>query len=275
MRDLLRIAEAFYLNDTLMEISDTEHYNIPATSHNNPHDLYTIIYTGSPSIAPGYYYEGCRGIKTGTTTPAGRCLMVTCEREDMEVIAIAVGCPRLVSYAGSDWSGHYAAIHQLLNYAYDNYDIDILREVYADEVAARVDFLQTPEPNPVPVTDPEPVEPDVPVETPPVEPDVPLEPDVPVEPTDPIEPEAPVIPAEPIAPVEPEPPVDAPEDAPADEESDGLPWYAWLLLGLAALLIVYTTVYIIQNVTRPMRRRRASAARPQAMRRFDEADDEL
>lgn len=250
--DLLRMAEAFYQNDTLMDISATEYYSIPATDHNNPHELYTIIYTGSTLITPAYYYEGCRGIKTGSTTAAGRCLVTFCERDDLKVLAVVAGCPRLVSHNGSDWAGHYAAMHNLLDYVYANFDMAVLREVYADEIAARAAAREAAQADPVTPAEPD----DTPDTTP--EPDDTPEPTVPDPPTEPAE-----TPAEPAQPAEPETPAVVPAEVPAEPSkpeapaaSGGLPWYAWLLLCLAGLLVLYTLAYLIHNFTRPLRRKR-------------------
>ena len=250
-RDLLRMAEAFWLNDTLMEISDTEHYEIPATSHNNPHNLYTLIHTGYTGYTTYYFYEGCRGIKTGSTSVAGKCLIVSCEREDLEVLAVVTGAPNTVTRPdGMDWMGSYAAMHDVLDYTYENYDMAILREVYADEIEARQAAGLVPQPMPLTPAEPEPLpepEPE-PVEPAPVEPEPEPAPETPIvtepEPA-PVEPEA--LPEVPEAPAEPE--------RPEEPEKDSLPWYGWLLIGLAALLVVYTAGYLIHNLTRPMRRK--------------------
>ncbi len=245
-RDLLRMADAFWQNETLMEICSTIHYEIPATDHNNPHNLYTIIHTNSTATYPYYYYEGCRGIKTGSTSAAGKCLIVCCEREGLEVLAVVVGAPTtLVRPDGMEWPGHYAAMHDLLDYTYDNFDMATIREVYADEIAARQAALQEPEPEPEP--DPEP---DQPAE----EPD-----DTPEEGTQPPSGEAAQTPEESEPAPEPETPAEPAEEPAQSEESEaseGIAWYGWLLIGVAGLLVVYTAGYLIHNLTRPMRRKR-------------------
>lgn len=37
--------------------------------------------------------EGCNGVKTGFTDNAGRCLVTSCKRDDMEVISVMLNCP--------------------------------------------------------------------------------------------------------------------------------------------------------------------------------------
>ncbi len=265
-RDLLRMAAAFYRSQTLMDIASTEYYDIPATDHNNRHELYTIIYIGSTLITPAYYYEGCRGIKTGSTSAAGRCLLTFCERDGLKVLAVVTGCPTYVSHNGSDWAGHFAAMHDLLDYTYANFTMPILREVYADEIAARAG---TWEPQPDPVIPAQPAQPD---DTPsPSDEDVPAVPDdtqpdgdvtsdaVPgsepdsTQPTD-TQPAAPDDTPSPAAPTTPE----QPRAETPDGQAGGLRWYGWLLIGIATVLVLYAMGYLIHNFTRPLRRRRRS-----------------
>lgn len=265
-RDLLRMAAAFYRSQTLMDIASTEYYDIPATDHNNRHELYTIIYIGSTLITPAYYYEGCRGIKTGSTSAAGRCLLTFCERDGLKVLAVVTGCPTYVSHNGSDWAGHFAAMHDLLDYTYANFTMPILREVYADEIAARAG---TWEPQPDPVIPAQPAQPD---DTPsPSDEDVPAVPDdtqpdsdvtsdaVPgnepdsTQPAD-TQPAAPDDTPSPAAPTTPE----QPRTETPDGQAGGLRWYGWLLIGIATVLVLYAMGYLIHNFTRPLRRRRRS-----------------
>ena len=55
-----------------------------------------------------------------------------------------------------------------------------------------------------------------------------------------------------------EDPPAVPEDAPTDGQAGGLPWYGWLLIGIAAVLVLYAMGYLIHNFTRHLRRRRRS-----------------
>jgi len=239
-RDLLLWAEAFYRCEVLMDISSTTHYSIPATAHNNAHELYTIIYTNPQNIFPGYCYEGCRGIKTGSTSVAGKCLMTFCERDGLKVLAVVTGCPATVTHAGSEWTGSYAAMHDLLDYVYDSFDMDTIRIDCAEAIAARADWLAAPllseaaaaeEPEtteePVAETTEEPAE------------------------------ELPEIPAE---------AQETPVEAAKIPESTPLPWYIRVLIALAALLLLYAVGVVIYNIACPTRRKRSAS-------RFGSRDD--
>lgn len=51
--------------------------------------------------------EGCTGVKTGFTKKSGRCLVSSCERDGMEVVAVTLNAP-------DDWNDHI----EMTDYAY-------------------------------------------------------------------------------------------------------------------------------------------------------------
>ncbi len=60
------------------------------------------------------FYEGCTGLKTGTTSKAGNCLVATAERNDMELIAVIMGADN------SD--KRFAGARKLLDHGFANYE---------------------------------------------------------------------------------------------------------------------------------------------------------
>ncbi|MEA5010882.1 MAG: D-alanyl-D-alanine carboxypeptidase family protein [Angelakisella sp.] len=59
------------------------------------------------------FYEGATGLKTGTTSKAGKCLSATAEREGLGLIAVVMGSP------SSD--ERFAAARSLLDWGFANY----------------------------------------------------------------------------------------------------------------------------------------------------------
>ncbi len=59
-----------------------------------------------------YNYNGGNGIKTGYTTEAGRCLIASSERNDMQVIAVAI-----------NHYDYFDLCSRLMDFAYDNYQM--------------------------------------------------------------------------------------------------------------------------------------------------------
>ncbi len=59
------------------------------------------------------FYEGCTGLKTGTTDGAGHCVAATAKRDGMELIAVVMGAE-----TGND---RFGAARKLLDYGFANY----------------------------------------------------------------------------------------------------------------------------------------------------------
>lgn len=59
------------------------------------------------------YYDGCTGLKTGTTSKAGACLSATAERDGLAVVAVVMGADN-----GND---RFNGARKLLDYAFANW----------------------------------------------------------------------------------------------------------------------------------------------------------
>ncbi len=59
------------------------------------------------------YYEGCTGLKTGTTSGAGCCLSATAQRQGLELVAVVMGC--------STSNDRFNGARKLLDYGFANY----------------------------------------------------------------------------------------------------------------------------------------------------------
>ncbi len=86
-----------------------------------------------------FWYEGCDGLKTGTTEAAGHCLAATAERNGMRLIAVVVG--------GTYDYSHYINGMKLLEYGFANYTLTTLVEkgsvlAKADVVYGREDTVE-------------------------------------------------------------------------------------------------------------------------------------
>ena len=61
------------------------------------------------------FYEGCTGLKTGSTDAAGFCVSATAERDGMELIAVVLGCP--------DKDARSRDAQALLNFGFATYTV--------------------------------------------------------------------------------------------------------------------------------------------------------
>lgn len=94
-RDLLRIAKAAMENPTIAEIVAKDEVVLPITNkHPQTTTKYTTNYLISRKSTREYYYEGAIGIKTGTTTPAGLCLVGACVKGDYTYYTVVLGAEK-------------------------------------------------------------------------------------------------------------------------------------------------------------------------------------
>ena len=64
--------------------------------------------------------DGCNGVKTGFTDNAGRCLVTSCKRGDMEVVSVVLNCPDMFNESA-----------KLIEKAYSNYKMVNILEPYS------------------------------------------------------------------------------------------------------------------------------------------------
>ncbi len=64
--------------------------------------------------------DGCNGVKSGFTDNAGRCLVTSCKRDDMEVICVVLNCPNM-----------FEESERLINESFIKYEYVSLLEPYS------------------------------------------------------------------------------------------------------------------------------------------------
>ena len=86
--DLAKISLAAMKNDTFMKIATTKQYRYKNTTYNHTN---VMLFPGYLS----YYYEYAEGIKTGSTSEAGYCLITKASKDGYNYLAIVLGSPLL------------------------------------------------------------------------------------------------------------------------------------------------------------------------------------
>ena len=87
---MLLITEKALEHPEFKEITSTYRYVVPETNKSDERYLYTTNWMMNPGY-PTYYYEYVAGIKTGTTTRAGRCIVSTASKDGYNYICIVMG----------------------------------------------------------------------------------------------------------------------------------------------------------------------------------------
>lgn len=86
--DLRLITLAALQNSTFKEISETLSYKYNGTTYSNTNLMLNKAFVS-------YYYEYAKGIKTGSTTEAGYCLITTASKDGYNYLAIVCNSPRI------------------------------------------------------------------------------------------------------------------------------------------------------------------------------------
>lgn len=122
-RDLLRIALEAMKNPTIASIVREDEVILPVTNkHDRTTTKYSTNYLLSKKANADYYCEDAIGIKTGTTTPAGLCLVAACERGDYVYYTVVLGASK-----GEDGSlGQYVETLRLFDYGANNFSQQVM-----------------------------------------------------------------------------------------------------------------------------------------------------
>ena len=71
----------------------------------------------------GYYYEYCTGIKTGTTTAAGHCLLSAAEIDGQTLICVMLGCDNPQDANGNIQRLHFTETVKLFKWGFENFSV--------------------------------------------------------------------------------------------------------------------------------------------------------
>ena len=127
-RDLSLITKEALKSETFRTITSTVTHEVPATNLSEPRQLFTTNLLETPGTR--YYYEYASGIKTGFTTPAGRCLISTAERpdSDLSLLSIVCGAADVTLEDGEIENQNFTETKALFEYGFDNFAFDVVLE---------------------------------------------------------------------------------------------------------------------------------------------------
>ena len=126
--DMYLIAKYAMQNEEFRKIVSTEEYTLPATNKYTATDRVMKNTNYFLNKNSKFYNENVKGIKTGTTTQAGNCLVTDFEKDGIEFIAVILGAKTSDS--------KFTETEKMLDYAYENYEFtkmhdkdDVIRTV--------------------------------------------------------------------------------------------------------------------------------------------------
>lgn len=91
VRDIYKLTTYALENELFAEVCSTARYTLKATNMSPQRTLSTTIFLQDTTT--NYYYQYAKGVKTGYTDEAGRCLVSTASYNGYNYMCILMGCP--------------------------------------------------------------------------------------------------------------------------------------------------------------------------------------
>ena len=119
--DLYLITAEAMKYDAFMRICDTATATIPATNLSEARTLHTSNYLIGAWWSRGYLYDDAHGIKTGSTSQAGHCLVSSATRGSLSFVSVVLGADRVTLDDGEIRTYSFYDTRLLFDWAFDNF----------------------------------------------------------------------------------------------------------------------------------------------------------
>ena len=147
--DLYRITREAMKHEMFMPLCNTKVIEIPATNLSGPRTYYTTNYLLSPMRATGYVYQGAEGIKTGSTSDAGYCLISTATRSGRSLLSVVLGAEAVTLEDGDRQVQSFSETIKLFDWGFDEFSRQVI--LGTDELIDEVPVALSQEQNAVKV----------------------------------------------------------------------------------------------------------------------------
>lgn len=118
--DMYLITKAAMEHEDFMTICDTANVVIPATNMSKERNYWTTNHLLSTWRVIGYRNKEAHGIKTGSTSDAGHCLISSAARGDLHFVSVILGAER-VEENGVGNLRSFSETTRMFNYGFENY----------------------------------------------------------------------------------------------------------------------------------------------------------
>ena len=129
--DLYLITRAALEYPMFMTVCDASVHTVPATNMSDERQLNNtnfLIRNGRD-----YYNADVHGVKTGSHSQAGNCLVTTAQHASMDLLCVILGAERVQQEDGTWWTYSFGETNRLYDWAFDSFSYQtILKE---DDVA--------------------------------------------------------------------------------------------------------------------------------------------
>ena len=125
--DLRKIVEKALENETFRTITNTSSYELPTTNLQEGRTLYSTNQLINSEMGSNYfYYSKASGVKTGFTTPAGRCLITTATNDNLNLLSIILKAETMPDENGNWVYRSFPETINLCEWGFDNYRISTI-----------------------------------------------------------------------------------------------------------------------------------------------------
>lgn len=124
--DLWLIAKAARAYPDFMSIVGTIYHEVPATNLSDARKLYTTNYLISTYRTDYYRYPGADGIKTGSTSDAGYCLIASATRSGRSLVSVVLGAERIKEEDGTTITKSFTETKKLFDWGFDTFSRQVI-----------------------------------------------------------------------------------------------------------------------------------------------------
>ena len=119
--DIYLITKEAMTHEDFMTICNTAEITIPATNLSSQRTLHTTNYLLSNWRAIGYTYSAARGIKTGSTSDAGHCLVSSAQEGSRSLISVVLGAAQVKLTDGKTQTQSFSETKRLFQWGFANF----------------------------------------------------------------------------------------------------------------------------------------------------------
>ncbi len=144
--DLYLITREALTHPDFLSICDMKSATIPATNLHEERVLHSTNYLISNWRALGYLDSDAHGIKTGSTSDAGHCLVSSATRGSLSFISVVLGAEVVTLESGKTQVQSFSETSRLFDYGFDNFAYQTLlpRDLTPSDLTRRVTIPQEP-----------------------------------------------------------------------------------------------------------------------------------
>ncbi|MCI9678811.1 MAG: D-alanyl-D-alanine carboxypeptidase [Oscillospiraceae bacterium] len=124
--DLYRITLEARKHPDFMPLAGSIYHEVPATNLSDARKLYTTNYLISTYRTDYYRYPGADGIKTGSTSDAGYCLIASATRSGRSLVSVVLGAERIKEEDGTTITKSFTETKKLFDWGFDTFSRQVI-----------------------------------------------------------------------------------------------------------------------------------------------------